>query len=765
MATSIHNPAGQAPAPQDPLADQQALLEQVGPAIKDLLTTRIDPDVESEKPLQFFRIRRADLYVKGVQFIYPDFTPTGEVDLFAAVAGGPSATQETASTQYDYNLDIVRTYLRKFTAALGSRPFWDIQAVADDPTSETDKAAARQWNLIADMIDSHWKPQIVNYKLASHFYKSGPVFGHIRFVQDADRFGTIQIPVMGTVPTELAPASYHCFNCGKDSSEQEVLNVAGGKECPQCHYPLGPESYKPPEMADLPQQTGVQDYPGGRVEVKLLTGKNVTTPFYGESREDLPWLLIDSNDPLAELIDLYPELADDPDFSENGGEFGTGTVASVGTMVRSSSESQSGTVHAMRNRPLHRRLYIRPCMYNLIRNKSVRQILNSKFPRGCKVSRVGEKLVRIADESIDDHIAIGSPEVTEHVQADGLCWGVLSHQDLINNIWAYIVAILERGIPTYIVDKELLDTERLNNRRFEPAEFIGTVVPDGRSIGELIYANQPLRFPDQIPSVLQLVESNYQQNIGMLPNVYGDNQGAQETADEARNNLNQALAQLGVTGSMMTQWWIDAKTCACKLWIKNPIPGMKSGGEAVDWEAAGAGNVHFESSVTMPKSWTEQRDTLNQIINQQPQLAQLLKVTDPANYEALTDMLDLPEMVNPDNDQRAALMLAIEQLSQQAPMQGPNGPEPSIPFDNFLFDPNFAIAVIRQHLNGDAMRPKAGQPGFENIKAYGMAARQSMEPPEQPGPPPMGPAGPPAPKPKTPPPPAAPAGASIAPPA
>src|SRR3954468_13112967 len=119
MAALANPTASQAPA-QEMTAEQ--LLEQLKACVKDLLSDHVDDDAQYEKVYQYLRLRKADYYYRGIQYIAPQISvTTGNVDW--APSGAPSAGAYQGGLQprgvLDYNIDIVRTLGKKFIATLG----------------------------------------------------------------------------------------------------------------------------------------------------------------------------------------------------------------------------------------------------------------------------------------------------------------------------------------------------------------------------------------------------------------------------------------------------------------------------------------------------------------------------------------------------------------------------------------------------------------------------------------------------------------------
>jgi hypothetical protein len=258
------------------------------------------------------------------------------------------------------------------------------------------------------------------------------------------------------------------------------------------------------------------------------------------------------------------------------------------------------------------------------------------------------------------------------------------------------------------------------------------------------------------------VEQAIQSYTGLTPDLWGQGQKS-DSAEEARNRLNQALQQLGVPGEYAGQAWKQIITLAVRQIAKNGLHTVtvatgNNSSEMIDVEALRAGKWHFENELGVPMSWAERRDQLNMIIGQNPQLAMAMGLNEPINIPVMRDFLlpGMEELKVPFEARREKALDAIRRLLEQQPII--NGPEnilPSIQPEPFVDDPADASFILAWLNDKQGTRAKDENPqGYQNIVAYGMALTQlpppmgtapPMLPPGAPGEPPqpMGPPNPP----------------------
>ncbi len=726
-------------------ADRRKVITRLfGPTLDSLLSEKVEQDVAAEKIVQYLRWRRADLYYRGLHHIYPEVTSDNQITLGGG--GVPSFTTPSADSPiFDYNFNVVKSYGEKFTAVLGQRPFHENHAVPNDPSSEADREAARQADLASLILNSWWNVRLMNIKLAHSLWKSGTTFPYLRWVTSGRKYGYTEVPKMGVKTVEVDPAHYECLSPGCTTRMSPSDAEANGGTCLTCGAPLGPESFHVPETVDIPVQLDeTVKYPNGRVELRWMNSTMVTVPFYAREREDCPWLVLDSDEPSQNLISIYPDLRET--IVNSSASASGSALASQGSLARSGAQSQSGTPRSQMSRGLvpYRRLFLRPESLELVTDEAVRIKLKDIYPDGLKLVKIGADVVDAVPEKLDDHWPNPcQPVVGDYIMVDGVCWGILGHQDIINDFAEIAIETLERGLPTTIVEAGLLDVDKMNARRYMPQEIIETSTQAGTSLDSSIKTIPAAKFPDQLQSVVGWVDGQIQSQTGMLPQVFGMTDSTRKTAEQARAELNQALMQLGTTGEYMTDCWIQCREIGVKLLAQHAPNNLSWQGQTLDLEALKAGNFHFEAEVGIPRTYSERKDALKDLLNSNTPastaVVESLKITDPSNAGALRQMFDLPDLEDPQDDHRAAVEDVLKALLQGKAIPQPDGSFlPSIPFEDFTFDPQFTLQMVHSYILEPAVRAqeKTNPAGYQNVVAYGMAIQKMISAQNQPPPPP-----------------------------
>lgn len=788
-------PNPQPQAEQDPR--QQRILKY-GDAFKQLLEEQVDDDANFEKLMQYRRLMLADFYWRGIQYVAPRFSPvTGMLDY--TPVGAPTTGQGQQQGAFDYNIDQVKTYGRKFIATLGQRPFYNVKAMPDDPQSEADRNSAREADKGIILLRSWWNVKIKNLEMAGHAWKSGTIFPYVRYVVDSNKYGWSEEPILKTGKAVVEPGGYACQFCGAKSPELGTLdtmddmgNIVTETVCPNCQKPIDPNAYEPAVEADVPVDTGrTQKYPNGQVELHFNTALFATTTFQAYSMKDTPWFRLEGEEHIGRLLTIYPALREKLQDGDLSMAPEGGTAQQTGLQARAAAQSQVGSPRQPKHQATWLRDWLRPFMLELIKDKDLREQAKADFPEGVKIVRVGKDIADIAPEKLDDHNTEVQPEVGDYVFRDGICWGILQHQDAINDTINQLCEIVERANTITLAWASVLNADALNDRATMPAEIIN--VPDGTDFSRSVHTMQGPSFPKEGPALVTIFKENIESHTGVLPRLFGGGTTTQTTAEQARNDLNQALMQLGTTGEFMIDGWIKIHTMG--LWelarnapknIKVPMSGGKqspgAGAEVLDLDLLKSGNWHLEGEMGIPRSYAERKDELKSLVRENPDLAHALMLDAPINMGVMRDYLDIPDMQDPADDVRQFVNEAIQELLSGQPIQPqppppsldpsmpPAPPPPAMPSSTKLLDavdagfvdPGVASELIRDWF-GQSGRNLQNTPGYANVVATMKQLQQMMmPPPPPPGAPPAAgqpaaggppaPGGPKPPKPKAPPP-------------
>jgi hypothetical protein len=540
--------------------------------------------------------------------------------------------------------------------------------------------------------------------------------------------------------------------------------------CPQCRNPIDPElAFQPPETTMVPELAGYDTYPNAGPRLALCTGYTVTVPtdLAAENYIYTPWLLHEVEEYPGILLQAYGDDLRrhvDENMEIRSPQTDASTMLhEAGQHARARATSLTGASRmgvTPRQRWLHSRYWLSPAMYEYIRDREKREIARRAYPKGMRVSMVEGIIVRLKNEASREcwPCAI-EPKPGSFVYHDPVCYGILPQQDVINDSWNLFIAILERMLPSVLADSEIIDEQALKDRS-HAAEIIFAKSPVGRPLDTAFAKIPAAEFPMQAMTIVEAMERNVQEHTGLLPAAWGGSSGdGNKTAEQARNDLNQALQQLSIGGEYAGAGWVQIATAAVRLMAdfgsRQITVGMGSGAQAtseiLDVEALKAGKFYFEADPGIPMSWTERREQLNHIIGQNPELAHALGVDAPENMSVVRDFLlsGMAELHIPNEDLYEYVYDTIRQLLEQQPAPGgvdpmtgmPGEETSSLPPDEFV--DHAAVADIA---NRWLISPQKGgkerlnnPPGFQNVVLWAREHAMMTLPPPGMGPAGMGP--------------------------
>jgi hypothetical protein len=670
------------------------VLGEILPPIENILTTVVDANYQGERVLQLLRLEKADAFYRGIQNIAPQYDPAN--GSIAWVTYGQSTNSQPfdyGNRAFDYNPRKTKSYGDKYVAVLGQRPFWNVGAEAGDPTNENDRRGARQVNLLIQMLHSQWNVKVLNLRLFYYLFKTGTTFGQVRSVTDGRKFGYYEVPnyVM---------------------TEQQV----------------GVDDYGQPITEQVPVQQGVNRYPKSSVEVDLINGYIITFPFNVVERDKSPWVRLAAQRDKGELMGEYPNARAIVGSSAGSVVSGDQTNATA-AIVRAAAQSQTGTVRSdFGNLWSWQQTWLNPNQFELIEDEQKRALAKKAYPEGARITQIEGKVVEIVAADFRTRFSSCMPSMADYLFCDGAGWGMFGMEDYFSNLLAVTSESLETGIPNFIVNQDYVDADALNRNRYSPNRFISALPRAGENLNNAFALLPTSHFPDQIPGMFEVINGIMQDYLGLQPQVFGQ-MPPNLTLGQARMMLNQGLMQLGTPGELATHWWEETMTNAVNLYIDTVKINPQFKGQAIDLDLIRNSAWNIKGAAGIPSSFAERKETVQDIIQNNPTLADALELMDPVNFETIVDLLDLPELQNTKLDQINSMREIIDQLWGGQPIQSPDGSmQPSIEFDSLVFDPNVAVALAKKSLVEQTGQQRQNTPGYANVRAFLQAAQQAIPP-------------------------------------
>ena len=732
--------------------DKEQLLNKLKPVIPSVIS-EVEKGTSTDRLRLLSQSERNELYYRGLQDLQPEFTATGEIRWKVSESAGDEEEVERRS------VNKIRGDGKKLITALGGRAP-RVKAMPVDPRSDADRLSARHADLAAARLYRDIDAEVMAMRIVRGLWVTGTQFAYVRWVADGQLNGYVEEPVYESESVEVSPAVFRCPACGAETPvgeelhaetpgpNGEVVNVA---LCPSCHYMLDESAVVPAEVVEVPRQVGVKRYPKGGVRVSLADVTKIRVPLNEATLADCEYLIYEYDEWKSKLYSAIPGLRER--LQNSGGDGSLDPSAERARTVRGVSSSPAGKYSPDQGKLTFTRAWMRPSAYEHIQDKAIREEVGQLFPRGLKATLVSGVLVDIEEEAIEDAWVDCPSETANTLISDPLCIDMIDPQDVLNDSLTIGVETFKRGLPISIVSPDIIDLNALREKPAVPFEFLPAKPGSGSRLEDGIKTLHPSKFPEELPTFATFVQGEGREATGILPQLWGGGSSGL-TATEDTRRANQALAQLGMQWVYLRRFWarlmqkavgILADKASFEL-IAPSVPGSDEA-ESIDTQAIKSGNFYFECEENIPVSWALQKEQLLYLIGQAPAVAEALAITDPANINTTRELLGLPMLVTPGEDQRNKVMETITELLKDAPVQNPETGElePSIPVDEFEDDPAIVYATVRSWCVKDSGRKQRRENprGYDNVVAYGKQAFARMQPPmpppgmEQPGAAPM----------------------------
>ncbi len=727
------------------------------------------------------RIRQARLFWQGLQYAWWNPQDMTWHLPYESKSYDDSAAAEMPRYQFVTNL--YQAFGLSFISILSQ----DVPTTRFYPQSAQsigDISASRAASEVCDLVEQNNRVQHLLTGVAFYLWTDGKIGGYVRYVTDAQRFGSHDEPVIEEHYVPLGDDAYVCPECGQEQvvgdrgQEKQVTgnrgqvvgenltpttynptpssetlppatyNLLPAVLCRNCGGALGPEHYKPAARAAVPLITGVRRVSNGQEVISVVGGLELNTPVWANEIHEYPYLQWSMEVHRAKLKASYPHAADK---IQMGGPQSADEVYARATRVAIAQGLP--TTHpgdALFNLITFSRTWIRPWSFYALEDKSVRDALLGLFPDGCYVAYAGDTYCESRNESMDDRWRVMHALPGDGQNRPSVGDSLVQIQERYNTLSNIQAETYEYGIPPIYADPQVLDFDALANQTAEPAAHYPARARPGQPLAAGFFQPAPAQVPsDLVRHQQELMGPVSQFLTGLFPAVFGGEMESVKTASGYAMARDQALGRLGLVWRRLKTFYADVMLLSVDCFRKNrpedaEIPILGPGGE-FEWRwirlADLKGNIqaHPESDETFPRLKSQQRAVVQQLMaSSDPMIQQAL--VDPANIGFVKGVLGLSDLVVPGEDSRNKQLREIDLLLAGAPISekvaGDRGqvvgenltPEiypllPSVP-DDLLFD-NHAVELeeCRRWANSDAGQIARVEKaaGFANVRAHAEA--------------------------------------------
>ena len=662
------------------------------------------------------RIRQARLFWQGLQYAW--WNPqdmTWHLPYESKIYDDSAAAE---MPRYQFVTNLYQAFGLSFISILSQ----DVPATRFYPQSAQsigDITAARAASQVCDLVEQNNRVQHLLTGVAFYLWTDGKIGGYVRYVADAQRFGSHDEPVIEEHYVALGDDAYVCPECGAEQEvaqasacgisadaknaaavDEELLggrasrSAVGGTSnqtpqaeacapgllppviCRECGASLGPEHFRQAARVAVPVITDVRRVANGQEVISVVGGLELNTPVWANEMHEYPYLQWSMEVHRAKLKASYPHAADK---IQMGGPQSADEIYARSTRVAISQGLP--TTHpgdTLFNLITFSRTWIRPWSFYALEDKAVRDALLALFPDGCYVAYAGDTYCESRNESMDDRWRVMHALPGDGQNRPSVGDSLVQIQERYNTLSNIQAETYEYGIPPIYADPQVLDFDALANQTAEPAAHYPARSRPGQPLAAGFFQPAPAQVPpDLVRHQQELMGPVSQFLTGLFPAVFGGEMESQKTATGYAMARDQALGRLGLVWRRLKTFYSDVMLLSVDCFRKNrpedaEIPILGPGGEFESrWvrlaDLKGNIQAHPESDETFPRLKSQQRSVVQQLMaSSDPLIQQAL--ADPANIGFVKSVLGLSDLVVPGEDSRNKQLREIDLLLASAPV-------------------------------------------------------------------------------------------------
>ncbi len=674
------------------------------------------------------RIRQARLFWQGLQYAW--WNPQDMTWHLPYESKSYDDRAMAEMPRYQFVTNIYQAFGLSFVSVLSQ----DVPATRFYPQSAqsiADVTTAKAASQVSTLIEQNNRVQQLLTGVAFYLWTDGKIGGYVRYVADAQRFGSHDEPVIEEHYVPLGEDAYACPECGMEQGLVAQASACGGLDagedvrsgsdprtgtgsssgyssaqdrgyarsfepgdtksrqaeacptqmlppvlCRNCGASLGPEHFKPAERVAVPLVTEIRRVANGQEVISVVGGLELNTPVWANEMHEYPYLQWSMEVHRAKLKASYPHAADK--IQMGGPQSADEVYARASRVAISQGLPTTHPGDALFNLITFSRTWIRPWAFYAIEDKSVRDALLALFPDGCYAAFAGDTYCESRNETMDDCWRVMHALPGDGQNRPSVGDSLVQIQERYNTLSNIQAETYEYGIPPIYADPQVLDFDALSNQTAEPAAHYPARARPGQPLAAGFFQPAAAQVPpDLVRHQQELMGPVSQFLTGLFPAVFGGEMESQKTATGYAMSRDQAMGRLGLVWRRLKQFYSDVMLLSVDCFRKNrpedaEIPILGPGGEFEShWirlaDLKGNIQAYPESDETFPRLKSQQRGVIQQLMASSDPLIQQA-LADPANIGFVKSVLGLSDLVVPGEDSRNKQLREIEMLLHGAPV-------------------------------------------------------------------------------------------------
>lgn len=662
----------------------------------------------------------------------------------------PDNSQDYEQPAFQHVTNIIRAFSESLQSVISQNNtaarFWPKKA-SDPKNVQTAKEASK----VVDLI--HQKNDWQNLIDDATFYMCTDGFfaGYVRFVTDAEKYGSEDMDVYSSQDVQVAPPTVEC-PCGF----QQEGTTDTQPICPDCGNPT---EDIPAVMATVPQHMGSISIPNGQEVITIIPALNFRRTMWADDQEDFLYAEWVYDVHKARAMAMYPNASEQ--INNSGGGYGDGgTSTSYERIARRLLYVGYGrfTGSVLQDLGEFRHAWIRPCTFETVRDKDMKAMLQHLYAKGCFVTFYNDIYCESRSECMDEYLESMQTCDGEGQVRPTLISSIMPIQDQLNDSINLLFEQAMNGVAEAFGDQNTIDFEARGQTISAPGNMTPVDLQPGQDIRSKVFFSEAIEPASALVEYIQQLFSEIPQFLtGAFPALFGGNTGANDTASGIAIQRNQALGRIGRSWRRLQIFCanLDGKAVNCfKSHMTQDVEIPKedgSGGYESDWvrieNMQGEVIAYPEVDAQYPVLQADIRGLLMSLMNEGNPLF-LSDMQQPENREYLYREIGIGDVEVPGEQQRIKTRRDIDQLLQEQPVQGqpipaqPSSPQnpqgspempgpmiPSVEPDPIIDDLSVALNTTQEFMISDeGQEAKTTQPaGFQNVYLYAKACQQLIK--------------------------------------
>lgn len=640
--------------------------------------------------------KKLEEYYHGNQFIWWDEVAS-DWRSYSANDYGDEESRDNSGPLYDYVINIIKPHADSIIAAL-TQDIPVLEFFPEDADNIDDITTAKTKTKIAVIIQKHNKGKLVLMDALYKAFNQGLLCGLVRTDYNKS-YGTYKVPIMKAAEEN-----------NENSNENEETS-------------LGEETKDTQKTICI----GEKEHLKSRQILEVFGPLNVKVPYYARKQEEFGYIELMFEVPIDKAREKFPDFYAEIQAGDS--------ISATERWARTPSTYTAGPIglEDMADMVTLRYMWLRPEKYNILPEKEKADKLKAKYPEGVRIAKIGETIVEIEDDPMDETWVIKKIGPSSHIHSDPVGLPLLSINEMRNVVVNLAIQTIEYGIPSEFADPEVLNFDEYSATEASPGFVFPAKPKPGSSLESSFYTTRTATLSKEVQPFGEKLDQDAQFTVGDFPAIYGGpSEGKSRTLGEYERSRVQALQRLSILWEYVRIWWSEFIELAVNNFISELISsgmdeytypikenGLYSNVVIRLEDLEGKAHVDSEASSDFPISSQQKRQIMLQFLQMQNDVVNQIFMH-PENIKNMSEALGFPDLYIPGEDQRFKQLVEIAQLANIDPTVTESDELPTVHTEPDVDDANIHIAILKVYLSSERGQDlkRSNPAAYVNIAAH-----------------------------------------------